>query len=102
MKIMGALGTQDELNNLDRFYVEVYEPHHDGCYGSGRDHEIRMIGRGDPLPVNEELVLEGLEAYEFDEEGVFLPEGAIISVKLPERHPEWLEALRRKRTVRVR
>jgi len=101
MKVMGALGTQDELNSLDRFYVEVYEPHHDGFYGSGRGHEIRMIGRGDPLPVNEELVLEGLEAYEFDKEGVFLPEGAVTSVNLPERRPEWLKTLSRKRAVRV-
>lgn len=101
MKIMGALGTQDELNSIERFYVEVYEPHHDGFYGSGRDHEIRMVGRGDPLLVNEELVLEGLEAYEFDEEGVFLPEGAVTSVNLPERRPEWLKALSRKRAVRV-
>lgn len=105
MENMERLGTQEELDRLERFYFVKFEPHHDGENVFTRS--IRIIGKEDIPPVDEELVLEGLEdffkkeSFDHDHEDVFLPEGTIKSVNLPERRPGWLKTRTVKRTIRI-
>lgn len=105
MENMERLGTQDELDRLERFYFVKFEPHHDGENVFTRS--VRIIGKEDIPPVDEELVLEGLEdffkkeSFDHDHEDIFLPEGTIQSVNLPERRPGWLNIRTVKRTIRV-
>lgn len=102
---MERLGTPEELDRLERFYFIKFEPHHDGENVFTRS--VRIIGKHDIPPVDEELVLKGLEdffnkeSFDHDHEDVFLPEGTIKSVNLPERRPWWLKTRTVKRTIRV-
>src|SRR3972149_8706725 len=105
MENMERLGTQEELDRLERFYFVKFEPHHDGENVFTRS--VRIIGKGDIPPVDEGIVLGGVEdffkkeSFDHDHEDVFLPEGTIKSVNLPERRPGWLKTRTVKRTIRV-
>lgn len=105
MENMERLGTQEELDRLERFYFVKFEPYHDGENLYTRS--VRIIGKDDISPVNEELMLEGLddffkkESFDHGHEDVFLAEGTIKSVNLSERRPGWLKTRTVKRTIRV-
>jgi len=105
MENMEKLGTQEELNGLRRFSFVTYEPYHEGENIFTRSEHI--IGKDDAAPINEELVLEGLEdffkkePFGYDHKDIFLREGTIKSIKLPDRRPDWLKMETVTRTIRV-
>ncbi len=101
MHTMAAIGTQRELDGLQRFFVSVAEPYHDLTV-AGEGREEKVVHKGDRVPVNEyveqvvlkrpdgkgrtlrRLISEEMEGW------LFLPQGAIHSVYLGSNCPSWL------------
>lgn len=105
---VALLGTQDDLDRLERFYYVVMEPHFERGSRWCDEGKAELIRKGDAPPVDEKLLLEGLdELFEKDNfdhdsgEDVFLPEGTIKSIRLRERRPSWLKVKTVTRTIRV-
>lgn len=87
-KILEAIASQEELDSLDRFYVEKFEPYHPVDYYNC--NEVDAIVRKGEKIVSEDIRLFINGKEEDCSEGIFLPEGIITSAEAPERKPNWL------------
>jgi len=101
MKTMECIAGQKELDKLKRFYVVLSEPFNQGTYVS-KFYEHAIISTEDPPMTNQTLILEGLEGYISDYDDHFLPEGAVKSVELPDKHPGWLYGKVKEKEIVVR
>lgn len=98
MQVMGNVGAQEELDRLDRFYVNVDEPHH--WLIDPLIHK-EIIHRNEPCPVSEVLsavvvkymTKRGMkrELYAEAPDKLVLPQGAVKEVTAPGEHPSWLK-----------
>jgi len=102
MRVLKELGTQAELNSLNKFYCKMTEPHYQPDYDIAET--IKIIGKDDGPVVSEKLVIKGLDekADDIDYEQVFLAEGQVTEAVLPAKKPDWLEVKEFEHVVEVK
>jgi hypothetical protein len=95
---MVAFATQKELNILDRFVVVKKQPYHDS-ENIGTTHKSIITKKDIPL-ISEDVKIKGVGKY--DSEDVFLPEGSITAIELPDRRPIWVQVKKIVHVVRIK
>lgn len=108
MQVMENVGAPEELDRLDRFYVDIDEPHHRLI--DPLAHE-EIIHRSDPCPVSEVLstivvkyvTKKGMKRELYDEapDELVLPQGAIKEVTAPRVHPSWLKVVTKEHALLI-
>ncbi len=84
---MVAFATQDEIDSLNRFSVTKTEPYHDGEHiNSGGSVNVTVTRKDMPL-ISEDIEITGIDNFD----RFYLPAGAITSVELPARYPDWIK-----------
>lgn len=89
MRVLENIGTQEELDSLNKFHYESCEPYYqeDSC---SEDSIDTVVKKTDKPPVNEILVIT-VDGEVCDTDDVVLPQGIIETVRLPRSRPYWLK-----------
>lgn len=97
MEVMQKVATQDELNALNRFYVESDEPYYSEDTDGSSEREKLVITRDNVSLYSEEVKLfeiaDGGEKTEMGEcsDDFILPQGAITEITIPVTSPDWVK-----------
>ena len=96
MEVMQRVATRDELNALNRFYVEADESYYSEDTDGSSQCEKLVIARDNVPLCSEELklfeIVDGGEKTEMgDPDGFILPQGAITEITTLANSPDWVK-----------
>lgn len=87
MRIMAELASQEQLDALEFFYATKSDRHHSDPYDM-RDYPDQIVTRGEAL--SGEVLKLSINGEEQSGEDIILPQGVLVNLKPPSRHPAWL------------
>jgi len=101
VNLMQRIATQAEIDMLERYCLESYNPHYNSDTWGYSTRKVVVVNKNSKVESESVKLFINEKLQKYDEDDIFLPEDAVVSIRVPEKKPSWLEIQEKQIDIKI-